>query len=67
MSSHLRNTSYFFSLGPHDGIGSTVKQKFYQEVLSGKRVIEDAKQFATAANDICNTKGMFEYAYRNLI
>ena len=33
----------FFSLGPHDGIGSTVKQKFYQQVLSGKRVIEDAK------------------------
>ena len=56
-----------FSLEPHDGIGRTVKWKVYQEVLSGKRVIEDAKQFAMAANDICNIKGMFEYAYRNLI
>ena len=58
---------HIFSLGPHDGIGGTVKRKVYREKLSGKRVVEDTKQFAMTAIDNCNIKGMFEYVYRNLI
>ena len=44
-----------------------MNRKVYREKLSGKRVVEDTKQFAMTAIDNCNIEGMFEYVYRNLI
>ena len=52
------NKNYFLNIGPHDGIGGTVKRKIYREVKTGKVVIEDAKQFADLANQLCGIKGI---------
>ena len=45
--------------GPHDGIGGTVKRKVFREVVSGKIVIENAQQFAKAADQLCNITVMY--------
>lgn len=50
-----------YFVGPHDGIGGTVKRKVYREVLSGKTVIENAKQFAAAAEQLCDITGVFQF------
>ena len=38
--------------GPHDGIGGSVKRKFYQDVAASKVIIRNAKHFASYANSI---------------
>ena len=48
-----------YILGPHNGIGGTVKRKVYQEVLSDHLVVRDARHFAEEANSICDIQGIF--------
>ena len=40
--------------GSHDGIGGTIKRKVYQHVSSERVVIQNAKHFATYADQVCN-------------
>ena len=57
----------FLIIGPHDGIGGTVKRKVYQEVTSGRIVIEDAQQFANEADRLCKIRGKLTHIFLNLI
>ena len=40
-----------------------MKQKVYQETMSGRIVIENAQQFASEADRLCSIKGRHQYCY----
>ena len=40
-----------------------MKQKVYQETMSGRIAIENAQQFASEADSLCSIKGRYQYCY----
>ena len=48
-------------LGPHDGIGGTIKRKMYREVSTGRIVIKNAEQFAEEAGKLCDIRGKSKF------
>ena len=48
-------------LGPHNGIGGTIKRKMYREVSTGCIVIENAEQFAEEAGKLCDIRGKSKF------
>ena len=52
--------------GPMDGVGGTVKNMVYRRVLAGDIVIDNPKQFANFAQEVCNVDSLF-LPYESLI
>ena len=45
--------------GPMDGIGGTIKNLVYRRVLARDIVINNPKQFASYANEICKVDSLY--------